>query len=79
MAIGNRWEFTKQRESVPVISMTAPPENSVVLSCANEEMLRIATDGFYIRGVKVEQDDTEAEQVYNCFKEWLTWSTMNRT
>jgi hypothetical protein len=79
MSIVDQWAFNKQAESHPVISMTAPPENSVVLCCANTEMLRVASDGFYIRGVKIAQDDKEAEQVYNCFKEWLTWSTMNRT
>lgn len=68
--------FHKQQEAVPVITMTAPPENSVVLSCANEEMLRIATDGFYIRGVKLEQNDTEAKQVYNTFKQWLEWNVL---
>ena len=62
----------------PVISMAPPPKNDITLHSGTTEMLRVAEDGFYVRGVKLEQDDTEAKQVYNCFKEWLTWSTMNR-
>ena len=64
--------------STPVLSVAPPPDNSIVLHCASTEMLRIAEDGFYVRGVKLVQDDTEIKQVYNCFKEWLTWSTLNR-
>jgi hypothetical protein len=42
------------------------------------EMLRVAEDGFYVRGVKVTQDDKEAEIVYNAFKQFLTWAELNR-
>jgi hypothetical protein len=42
------------------------------------EMLRIAEDGFYVRGVKVEQDAKEAQTVYKAFHQWLTWATLNR-
>lgn len=78
MSTGDPWVFAKQREPQPVITMAAPPDNSVVLHCAGTEMLKIAQDGFYVRGVKLEQDDKEILEVYNCFKEWLTWSTLNR-
>ena len=44
----------------------------------SDELLRIAKDGFYVRGVKVEQNAEEAEKVYNAFHAWLTWSTLNR-
>jgi len=43
-----------------------------------EEMLRVAKDGFYVRGIKIEQDAEEAEKVYNAFHQWLTWATLNR-
>jgi len=43
-----------------------------------DELLRIAKDGFYVRGVKIEQDEEEAEKVYNAFHAWLTWTTLNR-
>ena len=41
------------------------------------EMLKIAKDGFYIKGVKLKQDDQESINVYNCFREWLTWATLS--
>lgn len=47
-------------------------------SSHNDEMLRIASDGFYVRGVKVPQDEREAESVYKTFHQWLTWATLNR-
>lgn len=53
-------------------------QNSVSFHCAGEETLRLSPDGFYVRGVKLEQDDNEARIVYNSFKEWLTWSQLNR-
>jgi hypothetical protein len=41
-------------------------------------MLKVGPDGFWVRGVKVEQDDKEAETVYNAFKQFLVWSELNR-
>ena len=76
MATGDPWVFTQQREATPVISMT--PTNNIVFHSGPDEMLRIAEDGFYVRGIRLEQDDKEIKEVYNCFKEWLTWSTLNR-
>ena len=35
------------------------------------EMLKISKDGFWVRGVKVEQGPGEAEEVYNAFKSYL--------
>ena len=71
--------FSQQRvEEPPSFYIEGPAEKSIVLQCGNEEMIRIAKDGFYVRGVRLEQDDKEIKEVYNCFKEWLTWSTLNR-
>ena len=44
----------------------------------NTEMLRVAEDGFYVRGVRVEADDKEAATVYAAFKEFLVWSRLSR-
>ena len=44
----------------------------------SDEMLRITQDGFYVRGVKVPQDEREAESVYKTFHQWLTWATLTR-
>ena len=54
-------------------------ENTISFRGSSEEMLRIAKDGFYVRGKRVNQDDKEAELVYNTFHQWLTWATINRT
>ena len=53
--------------------------SNIVLSTNSSEMLRVAKDGFYVRGIKIEQDEKEAEKVYNAFHQWLTWATLNRT
>lgn len=68
----------RDASSEPLMALTAPPENNIVLYSGGSEMLRIAQDGFYVRGVRVPQDDREAAAVYECFKEWLTWSQLNR-
>ena len=52
--------------------------NNITLTGGGEEMLRIAKDGFYIRGVKVEADAKEAEEVYKAFKQWLTWASLSK-
>ena len=54
-------------------------KNTITLNSNTTEMLRIAKDGFYVRGKRVNQDDKEAEIVYNTFHQWLTWATLNRT
>lgn len=45
---------------------------------ASGEMLRVTKTGFYVRGVKVAQDEKEAEHVYNAFHQWLTWAALTR-
>lgn len=53
--------------------------NSIVLnSTGNDEMIRITAEGFWVRGVKVPQDDREAETVYAAFKQWLAWANLQR-
>ena len=53
-------------------------ESNITLNTSTTEMLRVAKDGFYVRGKRVNQDDKEAEIVYNAFHQWLTWATLNR-
>jgi hypothetical protein len=53
-------------------------QNSISFHSAGNEMLRCSSDGFYVRGKKIAQDDNEAQIVYNSFKEWLTWQQLNR-
>ena len=59
--------------------VNAPEETSNITCIAgNVEMLKVTSDGFYIRGVKVPQDDKEAETVYNAFKSFLMWAELNK-
>lgn len=56
----------------------APEENNITCFAGGTEMLKVARDGFYIRGVKVEADEKEAEKVYNAFKQFLVWAELNK-
>jgi len=51
--------------------------NNISLTAAGDEMLRVAKDGFYVRGVKVEADAKEAKVVYEAFKQWMTYAILN--
>jgi hypothetical protein len=52
--------------------------NSITLNAAQDEMLRITADGFYVRGQRVPVDDKEAQTVYLAFKQWLAWANLQR-
>lgn len=59
-----------------------PANNSITFHSGgtdSDEMLRINPDGFYVRGVKVPQDDKEALIVYNAFREFLVYSALTRS
>ena len=58
--------------------MSVDQESNITLNTSTTEMLRVSKDGFYVRGIRVNQDDNEAEIVYNAFHQWLTWATLNR-
>jgi hypothetical protein len=51
--------------------------DDINLTAGGEEMLRVAQDGFYVRGIKVEADAKEAEAVYKAFKSWMTYAILN--
>jgi hypothetical protein len=55
-----------------------PEPNSLTMYSGGTEMIRVAPDGFYVRGVRVPADDKEATTVYNAFKQFLVWSELNR-
>jgi hypothetical protein len=50
--------------------------NTITCLAGGVEMLRVGPDGFWVRGVKVEQDDQEAQAVYNAFKQWMVWASL---
>jgi hypothetical protein len=49
-----------------------------MLHAGADEMIRVDPNGFYVRGVRVPADDREAETVYNAFKQWLAWATLQQ-
>ena len=51
-------------------------ENSITLCVAGDEVLRVGQDGFWVRGEKVPQNDNEALAVYNAFKQWMAWQSL---
>jgi hypothetical protein len=58
--------------------MTMDPENNITLLANNSEMLKVSPDGFYVRGIKLEQDEKEAKAVFDAFHGWLTWAALTR-
>lgn len=92
MATTNQWHWNQQDsygivaqeigEAVPVEYEIHDPEpSSITLNTGgrnSEEMIRIAPDGFYVRGVKVPVDEHEAQAVFKAFQQWLTWAQLNR-
>ena len=64
-------------ESSPGYARIAQP-NTITCMAAGAEMLRVGPDGFWVRGVKVEQDEQEAQAVYNAFKQWMMWAQLNK-
>jgi len=60
------------------LSISEAAQNQISCWAGGTEMLRVAQDGFYVRGERVPADDKEAETVYNAFKQFLVWSELNR-
>ena len=54
-------------------------QNSIHFHSGTDTMLSISADGFYVRGVKIEQDEHEAKKVHESFKQWLVWAQLQRT
>jgi hypothetical protein len=63
---------------MPEYKFQEPSTNTITCMAGTIEMLKIGPDGFWVRGVKVKQDDKEAEIVYNAFKQFLVWAELNR-
>ena len=53
-------------------------QDCVTLQAGGTDMLKVAADGFYVRGKKVPIDDNEALTVYNSFQQWLAWAQLQR-
>jgi hypothetical protein len=70
--------FTIQPAPTPVLSVSAPPQNNIIFHSNKSEILRVAEDGFYVRGVKVPVDDNEAAAVYKAFKSFLVHHALTK-
>ena len=73
----NNWVRELPDEPNFIFDVDANPNNLTMIS-GGTEMLRVAADGFYVRGEKIPADDREAATVYNAFKEFLVWSRLSR-
>jgi len=73
--------FTAQTvsEVVPELAVRDTEASNISCYAGGTEMLRVAKDGFYVRGEKVPADDKEAETVYNAFKQFLVWAELHRS
>lgn len=47
------------------------PKDIILCSWDGVEMVRVAPGGFYVRGVKLEQDEKEARTLFNAITAWL--------
>ena len=62
----------------PVLTMGTGELNTVTFFSSGVEILKCSDKGFWVRGQLVDQDDKEAQTVYNSFKEWLAWQQLSR-
>ena len=54
-------------------------QDIVFYASGGVEMVRLTPDGFYVRGVKLEQDKSEARSVFDGMREFLAgWQTQGR-
>jgi phage-related protein len=72
---------TQEDFSKPILTfdLKEKQESNITFITNQNELLRIAEDGFYVRGKKLDIDDEEARSVYRAFKEFLVWSALTRT
>ena len=57
---------------------TNSEEKNIVFKTDTAEMLRVSPEGFWVRGVKIEQGPDEALAVYNAIKQIIMWDTLKR-
>jgi hypothetical protein len=63
----------------PVLTVSGADNcNAVTFFSSGVEILKCSNKGFWVRGQLVDQDDREAQTVYNSFKEWLTWQQLSK-
>jgi hypothetical protein len=64
----------------PIFTVGVPPKDgegaNITFYSGPSEMLKVASDGFYVRGKKLDIDDSEAESVYRALRQFLIWSAL---
>jgi len=69
------YKFTSQLTPMPVLTMSPEIDGSSITFWANEsEMLKLTPTGFCVRGQPVPVDEQEAREVYQAFRQWMTWA-----
>jgi hypothetical protein len=76
MNVSTGWEHTAVGyQGMPVV------KPNIIFNAggtSEEPILRISEDGFWVRGVKIEQDEQEAATVYRAFKQFMVEAELRR-
>jgi hypothetical protein len=76
----NTWsKVVEDLQNWSVSSNLPVSNNTISMMVSGTEMLKVAPDGFYVRGIRVPADEKEADNVYKAFKQFLVWSELHRT
>jgi hypothetical protein len=74
--------FNSSLVPTPVLTIGAPPKDgegsNITFHTNSGEILKVASDGFYVRGKKLDIDDKEAESVYRAFRQFLIWAALSK-
>lgn len=71
-------QFSTQSVPSPILSVGTETKSNITFHSEQNEMLRIAEDGFYVRGQKLNVDENESRAVYKAFKQWLVWAALSQ-
>jgi len=71
-------QWDQQNTETYEIYKPNPDAAITMMAGGADEMIRVTKEGFWVRGVKVPQDDKEAETVYNAFKQWMAWASLTQ-
>lgn len=75
----NEWYRQAADQNVEYEFHKPNPDAAITMIASGaDEMIRVTKDGFWVRGVKVEQDANEALTVYNAFKQWMAWAALQQ-
>ena len=61
-----------------IISSNNISQDTITFVVDNIEMLKITPTGFYVRGVKLEQDENESKLIHDALKQFLEYNQLKR-